>query len=94
MPAYNIRVDDGMGIVTVCHGDLHSDEFLSAVIDRYDKPDELAKLRYVLTDHLAVDSFNLSTEMISKSATSVLKHQKSILIFCWWVFQNPIWDMD
>ena len=66
MPASNQLVDDGLGIITTCSGVLTSDEFLAAVIDRYEPPAQLLKLRFVLTDHLAVEKFELSIDVVKE----------------------------
>ena len=67
MPGKNTFTDSGLGVISSFSGTLESDVFLQILKSRYSSEDTVRKLRYVITDHTAVEKFNISTEDIIKA---------------------------
>lgn len=66
MPVVNIATDGDLGVVTVCSGILTGEEFIEAIGSRYRPESDLRRRRYYLTDHSAVDRYELSREDIQQ----------------------------
>lgn len=64
MPYVNAITDQGQGIVTTCSGVLTAEEFIGAVSSRYEPPEHLRRVRYIITDHSAVDRFDMDGDDI------------------------------
>lgn len=64
MPFVNEFTDQGHGIVTTCSGLLTAEEFMEAVSSRYEPPERLRQVRYIITDHSAVERFAMDGDDI------------------------------